>query len=369
MLGVTFALVAGLQSTLAAQDTTQVYPWRLSYFPYLTASPNDGVMAMGRVVFFRQSRWNDRVSLDDEVAVEGGYSTKDSWLARVRGDFPRLGPGWRLQAIAQAERDANYFTNDQVNEQAARQLVSVEVTRKVVDELSLAVRGEVNHLDRTFTSTQLNGTIEAEERDFRARAALVLDLRDREYDTRKGLLLQAGVFVGSDNNFSPGTYSGWFGLGSVWLPITEKTRITARAGFRLSSTLPTDAARIIPAWEDQILVVGGPESNRGLPIGAGTSDGIGLAAAELRHDLKVFPGGAFAVLAFVDASEAFNYEDNVTVESIGYSTSSLPAVPQRWIVSPGVGVSLRLLRNAILTATIARAESATRVYVSSGWSW
>ena len=51
-----------------AQDTTGVYPWHLSYFPYITASPNDGVMGLGRVVLFRQSRWDDRVSLHDEVA-------------------------------------------------------------------------------------------------------------------------------------------------------------------------------------------------------------------------------------------------------------------------------------------------------------
>jgi outer membrane protein assembly factor BamA len=362
-------LVFLLPLALRGQDTTQAYPWRLSYFPYVTASPNDGVMAMGRAVLFQQSRWDARTSIDKQVAVEGGYSTKDAWLARLRADMPKLAPGWRLQAIAQAERDANYFTDDQINAHAQRQFVSVEVTRRIVGELSVAIRGEVNHLDLSYTNTQLNGTIEAQQTDFRGRVALVLDQRDREYDTRKGTLVQAGVFVGSDNSYVPKNYSGWFGLGSAWLPLGEKTRVTARAGFRLNSTLPTDAARIIPAWEDQILVVGGPESNRGLPIGAGTSDGIGLAGAEIRHDLKVFPAGAIAILIFVDASEAFNSEDDAVAASLNLSAAAPLPVPHRWIVSPGAGVSLRLLRNAILTATVARALGATRVYVSSGWAW
>ena len=99
-----------------ATDTTQAYPWRLSYFPYVTASPNDGVMAMGRVVLFRQSRWDDRGRYG-RSALEGGYSTKDAWLARARGTFPRLATGWRLQAIAQAGKDAELLPGVLVTEQ------------------------------------------------------------------------------------------------------------------------------------------------------------------------------------------------------------------------------------------------------------
>jgi len=331
---------------LQAQDTTQAYPWRVSYFPYLTASPNDGVMAVGRVIFFRQSRWDDRVSLHSGVAIEGGYSTKDSWLARVRGDFPRLGDGWRLQAIAQAGREGMYDGGAFAN----RQVASLEITRRVKGPVSVALRGDATHVT-------VGGNSATSESEVRGRLALVVDLRDREYDTRSGLLMQFGPFIGSTN-----TMNGAYGLVSGWVPMGEGTRATARAGYRTGSHLTVNGARTLPAWEDDFVLGGGPESNRALPIGARVEKSMLLLSAELRHDVIVFPGGALAVLAFVDGTHGSCDCD--------YLTDFGPAVrTDGWSVGPGAGISLRLLRNAILTATVARAEGATRVYVSSGWSW
>ncbi len=363
-----FMLITGLRSPLIAQDTTQVYPWRLSYFPYLTASPNDGVMAMGRIVFFRQSRWNDRVSLHDEVAVEGGYSTKDSWLARVRGDFPRLGDGWRLQVVAQAGREAQYEGDAVDSISALRQFVAAEVSRTLGGPFILAVRGEASHIGVPAASSAVTET------DVRGRIALVVDQRDHEYDTRSGSLIQGGIFFGSPSGTSQ-AYTGEYGMASGWLPLSDRTRLTARVAARLSNHLGIDASRIIPAWEDDVLVTGGPESNRALPIATRVNDCAYLASAELRHDVRVFPGGAITVLAFVDGSATDNCgRDNVSVGAPndtlpGLSTTTAVHEDAGWIWCPGVGVSLRLLRNAILTATIARALGATRIYVSSGWSW
>ena len=351
-------LMAGLLSSLAAQDTTQAYPWRLSYFPYVTASPNDGVMGMARVVWFRQSRWDDRVSVHDQVAVEGGYSTKDSWLLRARGDFPRIGDGWRLQAIAQAESDAAYALAFGASGQS-RQLGSVEVTRTVEGPLSVAFRGGVTH---TILRHDDIGLPADDETDVRGRLAFVLDERDREYDTRRGFLLQSGVFFGS-----AGTgYQGSYFLASGWLPLSAATRVTARVGARMMSHAAIDASRAMPAWEDEFVVGGGPESNRALSAGANMNRKVVLASAEVRHDLLTFPGGAIALLAFVDGGEADCGCDNVTVMSGGQAGGISSG---DWVVGPGAGVALRLLRNAVLTATVARADGATRVYVSSGWSW
>lgn len=330
---------------LHAQDTTQAYPWRLSYFPYITASPNDGVMAMGRVLFFRQSRWDDRVSLHDGVAIEGGYSTKDSWLARVRGDFPRIADGWRLQAGIEAGRYGMY-SGDAA---ATRQLASLEITRRIDGPVSLALRADASHV--------IVGSYDSlAQTEVRGRLALVIDYRDREYDTHRGSLIQFGAFLGSDNRMR-----GGYALAAGWLPVDEKTRITARVGIRTGSRFTGEGIRTLPAWEDNFVIGGGPESNRALPAGATTNTNMMLAAAEVRHDLFTFPGGAISVLAFVDASRA--YCDCSYLEGTGFTA------PKEWTIGPGAGVSLRLLRNAILTATIARADGATRVYVSSGWSW
>jgi len=357
---------------LSAQDTTQAYPWRLSYFPYITASPNDGVMAMGRVLFFQQSRWDDRVSLHSGVAIEGGYSTKNSWLLRARGDFPQLAPGWRLQVIGQANKQPN-FTIDRITpESATQQRGSIEVTHTIAGPIAVALRGEASHLRRSFSVSDIEGnpfgSIAVSSTDVRGRIAIVVDQRDREYDTRSGTLLQGGYFRGHVSNYTQPSYDGVYGLAAGWLPLNEKTRVTARVGARFSDQLAPDAARVIPAWEDDILIAGGPESNRALPIAARVNNCVKLASAELRHDVKVFPGGAITLLAFVDGSQADNCNrDHVTVALRTATSGNI--LSDEWAWGPGAGVSLRLLRNAILTATIARGDGASRIYVSSGWSW
>lgn len=359
-----FAAMMLQVAALAGQDTTQVYPWHLSYFPYPTVSPNDGVMGIARAVWFRQSRWDDRVSVHDQVAIEGGYSTKDSWLLRAQGDFPRLAHGWRLQAITQAEGNPAYFGDGDFVKHSTRQLAAAEVTRQVRGPLSVAVRAELTHLSIDYLNAPVVATTET---DVRARLALVLDLRDREYDTRRGTLLQAGMLLGLADH----GYHGWYGLASGWLPLSGATRVTARVGARMLSDFsghPIDAARIVPGWEDEFIAGGGPASNRALREGAEADQKVLLGSTELRHDLLTFPGGALALLAFVDGSRGYNGNGTVVIVD-GAAVIRASGAFEDWTFGAGGGVALRLLRNSTLTATVARAEGATRVYVSSGWSW
>src|ERR1041384_6537578 len=116
------ALLLALPLTLRGQavDTTVTYPWRVSYFPYPVATPNDGLMGIAHVIFFRQSRWDDRVSLHDGIAIDAGYSTKNVWLARVKADFPRIAPGWRLQVMGEARR-LRLFADDAAIDTVPRQ--------------------------------------------------------------------------------------------------------------------------------------------------------------------------------------------------------------------------------------------------------
>ena len=343
--------IAVIPFALHAQDTTQVYPWRLSYFPYVTTSPNNGFMLVARAIGFRQSRWDDRVSLHDAVAIDAGYSAKNAWLLRVRGDFPRIADGWRLQVIGQA----SYETELEGGTASTRQTGSIEVTRRVAGPASIAVRGDVLHATlEAFTSMTPNGFQASEAR---GRIALVLDYRDREYDTRKGALLQGGGFVGSSNGMK-----GWYALASGWVPLDESTRITVRAGVRIGTHMTSEGVRTMPAWEDNFVLGGGPQSNRALPIAWKPNAKMMLWSAEIRHDVFTFPGGALGVLAFVDANREY-CDCQYLTDGPGF------VEPKEWTVGPGGGIALRLLRNAILTATIARAEGATRVYVSSGWSW
>ncbi|MGH7582411.1 MAG: hypothetical protein ACREL5_04195 [Gemmatimonadales bacterium] len=340
-------------SPLFAQDTTQTYPWRLSWFPYPLASPNDGLMGLARAVWFRQSRWDDRVSIADQVAIDAGYSTKDAWLARVQGDFPRLAPGWRLQAFAEAAGLPHYLPGNILGEKATREIAGFDVTRTLHGRLYLALRAEAMHVRIPVDSNgqEITTSGATTETDIRGRLALIYDARDREYDTRSGFLFQGGPIAGSADN----GYGGFYLLASVWLPLGERTRLLVRTGGRNAEDGRIDASRIVPAWEDEFVAGGGPESNRGLPVAAEAHANTYMSSIELRHDLKVFPGGALAVIAFVDATS------NTDTPSGNPFKDVTPA--------PGLGVSLRLLRAAAFTVTAARAEGHVRIYAYTGWSW
>ena len=394
LVALTAAGLAIAASAVAAQDTTQAYPWRLSYFPYVTASPNDGLMPMGRVVWFQASRWDARTSVDRQVAVEGGYSTKDAWLVRVQGDFPRLAPGWRLQAIADALNTPALEVTQGFGTDAERQSLTVELTRRVAGPLLLAARGTAAHIGARFyvPGSPVDDTKPRNyETDWHARLAAVVDLRDREYDTRRGALLQAGVVTGHYNDnyrgtsLSEGDYSGWYGMAAGWLPVSASTRVTARLAARtlsIGAENGIEAERSMPAWEDDILGFGGPQSNRGLPVAGVAGRGMLLAGVEVRRDLLTFPGGAVAVLVFVDGGRGF-FDDACafTGETASAESGSVPnGVPcgstgalqltfDGWTVSPGGGIAIRLLRNAVLTATVGVAHGDARLYMSSGWAW
>jgi hypothetical protein len=358
----TVAALSVVASAVAAQDTTQAYPWRLSYFPYVTASPNDGLMPMARVVWFQASRWDARTSIDRQVAVEGGYSTKDAWLVRVQGDFPRMASGWRLQAIGEAARLPNYIVGSAVANRATRELAGVDITRTLSRHWLLALRGEAMHVEIPVVDGNPGGAI-IKETDIRDRLAVIDDHRNREYDTRSGYLFQAGVLGGS-----AGTgYGGMYLTAGIWIPVNDKTRALIRGGFRFFEETTIDAARIIPAWENEFVAGGGPESNRALPIGTGASRRVEFASVELRRDLFVFAGGAVAALAFVDQSRVGGGDPAMPIASyLGVSSTNSPTGNT---VGVGGGIAIRLLRNAVLTATVGVAHGDARVYVSSGWSW
>jgi hypothetical protein len=361
---------------LRAQDTTQAYPWRLSYFPYITAEPDNGVMAMGRVTWFQQSRWDARTSVDRQVTVEGGYSTRDSWLLRVQADLPHLTPGWRFQVVGEAEHRnfaelAAFGFGPEVPADAwSRQSAEGEVTRTIAGPVALAVRaGWVRASE--FSGSEVSET----DIDTRGRVALVVDLRDREYDTRSGALLQAGYIVGSIE----GTYHGSYALASGWLPLGSATRLSARAGYRWLSAgtgaeivghggASPDAWRTIPGWEDEF-VVGGFQSDRAVPPGYLADRRVYLASAEARHDLVTFPGGALTLLAFVDAGRSGTDYVYFLEDPHANATPLTQGPLQDWVVGGGGGLALRLLRSAQLTATLGRAAGATQFYLQSGWSW
>lgn len=382
---------------LVAQDSSSTaadpgVPWRTSYFPYFTVSPNDGLMGIARVLVFRQAEYGDRVSLRDAVAFEGGYSTKDAWMLRGRVDMPMLADGWRLAANASVGKQPNFGFPDS-GIVRTRTGGWVDATRRLKGPLQLAVRGAVDHQRvegdaslysrypltpfasptcpiEMFCSTASDLSIS--QTDVNGRAALVLDLRDREFDTQSGALIEAGFFAGSGGGEQG--YHGVYGIARGWFSPRRGTRLTARVAAQGVSK--TDAIGIlneIPGWERPITTFGGPASHRGLGIGEISGRGGYLASAEIRHDiLNVGEIGAITAVAFVDAVRPYGERKgplDETESPYRIGADGLINVLQPWTVGAGGGIAIRVLRSAQLTITAARGAGVTRWYVSSGWSW
>lgn len=401
-LGV-FVIVAWFATVapLAAQAAADLPPWRLSWFPYFTVSPNSGFMGVAHALLFRQAQYDDRVSLREAVTVDAGYSTRNAWLVRARGDFPRFADGWRLQGTAEASRSPRFGDPDTAQD-LSRQAIGVEVTRRIAGRLQLAVRGGAEHIqdDLAFglvaafypnapisspclfvvpSLGEMCARARLRQTDVTARAAVVLDLRDREYNTLQGALLEGGVFAGS----AVDGYNGLYAMARGWLSPSETTHLTARLGLRaVSSPSAIGISHTMPAWEHFFTTFGGSESERGLPEGRYAGRGLLLGGVEMRQDV-VRAKNIFAVslLGFVDGGRSFQdhpfygvlvCSDCVTPpapEVLGYSGGKLRLTANDWTMSGGAGVGVRILRNAIVTVTAARGEGKTRWYVSSGWSW
>lgn len=343
-------------SPLVAQESAA--PWRLSYFPYVTLSPNDGLMGIARAIWFRQAEWGDRVTLNNSVAVEAGYSTKNAWLARVTWANPRIAPGWRIKAHAELGHEPEFGDPDApiVRDRA---LAWVDVTRRLHGPLHLAVRGGLRHEDFPEVDDEPEW-----QTDVTARGALVLDLRDREFEVNRGALLEGGLILGS------GGADGYRALYSHlrgWYNPLQYLRMTGRFAYRQPVDRGSLASRIeFPGWEDDFVAVGGHRSHRGLGTGQVAWDGFMLAGAEARFDVfNLGELGAVSLLAFVDGGRALHHPDTFC----GIEPCDAFEEQDDWRWGAGGGVALRVLRTATLTITASGGDGETRWYVGSGWSW
>lgn len=386
LMALMLAVAAPPSHAQDADESRTWPPWRTSYFPYVTASPNDGVMGVARWITFRQADYDDRVSLRSAVAVEAGYSTRGSRFGSVRADLPRVAEGWRLAGSARTGKQAHFgVPNGDIDR--VRYTGWGEVTRRLSGRVHLALRAAGDHtalhgdpveLGARYPYAPTNGCVAAQQcidndaltqDDAQVRAAVVLDLRDREYDPRRGALIEAGGFAGT----AADGYHGAYAMGSGWLTPREGTRVTARAGLRaLSNAGPIAAMHEIPAWERPITVLGGVSSHRALGEGEQVGRGVLLAGMEVRHDVMNFGAlGAFSVLGFIDGGRVFSDLSPLADPdpSQPYNNGDLRLTLDDWTWGVGGGFSLRILRAAQLTMTVGRAEGRTRIYVGAGTAW
>jgi hypothetical protein len=369
-------------TSAAPSDTTETSadeaepraPWRTSWFPYITGAPNDGPVLAFRVHYFQPAEYDDRVTTNAALTTEAGITTRGGRHLIVRFRAPQLWDNWRLKVLAAAVREVRFGYFGLGNETAensdlvggaqpflyrvrrARYGGQAEVTRRLRGPLQVALQGNVEWT--RFTTLpgpslfQSDFGSELKENDVSGRVALVYDTRDVEYNTHQGLLLEAGAQVGSGGDGYTRLYSVLRG----YISPREGTVIAARlAASGMGGTPTLNARYIIPAWEDQISVLGGQYSHRSFDTGRFAGTGVLFGNLEVRHDLLSLGDlGAITLLGFVDAGRVFEGE-NFRITTGGLK------------VGGGGGVGIRILRSTIFTLNFAGGPDGFNYSLGSGW--
>jgi surface antigen Omp85-like protein len=349
-------------------------PWRTSYFPYLTGGPNDGPLLAFRVHYFQPAEYEDRVTTNAALTGEAGITPRGGRQVILRFRAPQLWPNWRLKSLAAAVREVRfgYFglgnqteeNKDLVTDaqpflyrvRRARYGGQFDLTRRIRGPLQVAVQGNVE-LTRFTTLPgpslfQSDFGPELRETDVSSRVALVYDTRDKEYNTHQGVLLEVGAQAGTGND----GYTRAYAVLRGYLSPREGTVIAARlAGSAMGGSPTLNARYIIPAWEDQIPVLGGQYSHRSFDTGRLAGEHVLFGNLEVRHDLLSLGDlGAITLLGFVDAGRVFEGE------KFKLTTKDLK-------VGGGGGVGLRILRSTIFTINLAGGPDGFNYSVGSGW--
>lgn len=349
-------------------------PWRTSYFPYLTGAPNDGPVLAFKLRYWQPADYEARVTANAALNAEVGITPRGGRHAYVNFKAPELWDRWRLTVLASAMREVRFgyfglgndteYNKDAVTDDTpfqyrvrrTRYRGQVGVSRRIASQLQVAFLGEVEDarfsslpeasLFRSDFGTQLN------QNDVSGRVALVYDTRDTEFNTHQGLFLEAGSQLASGGN----GYTRLYTVLRGYLTIREGTVVAARIAASGTGGGPSlDARYTIPAWENEILVLGGPNSHRSFDTGRFSGRHVMFGNFEVRHDLLAFGDlGAISLLAFLDAGRVFEQE------SFKLTTGDVK-------VGGGGGVALRILRSTIFILNLAGGPDGFNYSVGTGW--
>ena len=351
-------------------------PWRTSYFPYLTGTAGD-IMLAARIRPWLPAAFEDRVTYRAAVSFDGGAGIHGGWFVTTRFDAPLLWPAWRLVTVVQgsqsnrlgfygfgnnSERDRtlqdstqpNYFRVQRVEFDAY-----ADLSRRLFGRVYVAGRAAVNHArfsalpGASVFQTQYGAEVEAT--DVNGRIALVWDTRSNEFNPRTGVLVEGGAQAGRAGGAS---YTRLYTVMRGYVPLRPATVLAARFGASNMTGTPSFNSRFeIPTWENPMQVYGGYTSNRGYPGGRFVGSGVLFGSVELRQDF--LPIGELAsgtVVLFMDAGRVFENEA-FTLDG------------RKLHVAAGIGLGARLLRSTIFTANLAKGGEGWRVSAGASWAF
>jgi outer membrane protein assembly factor BamA len=358
----------------AREEPAQGTPWITSYFPYITGGTNDGPVLAFRVHHFQPAEYEDRVTTNAALTADAGVTFRGSRHVTVKFRAPQLWKDWRLSTLGGAVREARFgyfgLGNQTVKDdnlvtraqpflyrvRRARYGGKAELTRRIRGPLQAAVLANVEWTRFTTlpgpSHFKTDFGPELEESDVSGRVALIYDTRDNEFNTRKGLLLEAGAEVGSGGD----GYTRLYTVLRGYLPLREGTIAAARLAASGMGGDPTLNARLyLPTWENQVPVLGGQYSHRSFDTGRFAGRHVMFGNFEVRHDLLALGDlGAITALGFLDAGRVFEQEGfKITTDGVK--------------VGGGGGIAVRILRSSIFAFNFAGGPDGFNFSLGSGW--
>lgn len=376
------ALLGILPAAVGAQE-----PWKDSYYPYVLKGPNDKTSLVFHYHYGQAADYEDRVPFNGSLSLEAGANADGSRFGMARFKAPRLVDGWRFQLETGYVRENRFgyfgLGNDAPEEAAgpgqpyesrvgrSRFLARGDITRELVGPLSVNlglayVNADYRPLpgnsrfqnDHTLvppclpTELCVSTPVDAGSSDFTGRLALVLDTRDSEFLTTRGVLVEGGVLFGTGGE----GYSGYYGIARGFVPLWMGAVLGGRfMGRHLSDETTLDARYDVTSWERTTPVLGGPESHRSFIYGRYAGRDLILGNLELRQtilDLADF--GAIGVTGFLDAGRVREGYDN--------ESNDLR-------VGGGGGIFLRILRSTQLGFNFAGGPDGFLFSMGTGWNF
>jgi outer membrane protein assembly factor BamA len=368
-------VLAGPTTRAACQD--QAVPWKDSFYPFFPSLGNNFPLIAMHFEERKAADYYARTPYAGLISLDAGSGFTGARMAVARLQAPLLVPHWRLAAALGTTRESrlgyfglgnstgyhqNLVTKSQPHYYQARRtryFGNVELSRQLVGPLFLSAAGGVEHsnlgeLSGTSLFRTDFGTADLTDTDVRGRIGLVLDWRDNEFNTANGVFLQAFYGGGTGG----GHYSRATGDLRAYVSPREGTVLAARVlGSSMSRSGPLDARFEVPLWENEISVLGGAASHRGLAFQRLAGRGILVASAELRHDLlNLGDFGAFTLFGFFDAGRVFEQE------SFKLTTRDMKT-------GGGGGIAIRILRFTIWTFNFGTGPDGFQFSAGSGWTF
>jgi hypothetical protein len=380
LLGAALAPAAALaqsDSAAAAAVEEPAEPWRDSFYPFFPSLGNNFPLIAMHLELRRGADYFARTPYSGLFSIDLGSGFTGARMAVARLHAPLLWKDWRLAASAGTTRESRLgyfglgnnssFNSKLITKSQPHYFEAMRTRYFGQGELSHRVKGplwiagaagvEISNLSDLSGPSLFrtdNGTADLSDTDFRSRVTLVLDTRDNEFNTTRGVFGQASVAGGTGG----GGYSRATADLRGYLPVREGTVFALRvAGSTMSKRAPLNARYEMPGWENDVPVLGGTYSNRGIAFQRLAGRGVLFGNAEVRHDLlNLGDLGAFTLIGYFDAGRVFE------PEHFKLTTKDMK-------IGAGGGLAIRIMRFTIWTFNFGGGPDGFQFSAGSGWSF